>query len=65
MFGRVQSLAESDIGRLGVDVGVRLIDVIQGATSGRHHKFSAADFPQSPPRCAVIAASVYAATREL
>ena len=37
MFGRVQSLAESEIGRFGVEEGARLIGVIQGAATERYH----------------------------
>lgn len=37
MFGRVQSLAESKIGRFRVEEGVCLVRVIQGAATERHH----------------------------
>ena len=37
MFGRIQSLAESKIGRLGVEERVGLVYVVQGAAAERHH----------------------------
>lgn len=37
MLGGVQSLAESEIGRLRVQEGVGLVDVVQGAATERHH----------------------------
>ena len=37
MFGRVQSLAESKIGRFRVEERIGLVYVIQGATAERHH----------------------------
>lgn len=37
MLGGVQSLAESKIGRFRVEEGVRLVGVIQGAATERHH----------------------------
>jgi len=37
MFSRVQSLAESEIGRLRIEKRVRLIGVIQGAATERYY----------------------------
>jgi len=65
MLGRVQSLAKSKIGRYWIEEGIRLVGVIQNATTERHYQFSSTDFLQSPPRRAVVAASVYAATSKL
>lgn len=65
MLGRIQSLAKGKIGRRRVEKGIRLVGVVQGATTERHYQFPSADFLQPPPRRAVIAASVYAATGEL
>lgn len=37
MFGGIQSLAESKIGRFRIEEGIGLVYIIQGAATERHH----------------------------